>query len=198
MEFQSQWRFWHQLTLFGGVVLLHGIACCLLIPATTDPRIQTARLLFSCGVATVAVSLLLRHWVVARLIFWIGGLRLVGALVPLSTGQTESPDYRHLLVVIMMLVAIVEFLAAQRLRRAEQSFKALQLSAIVGIMASAGMLQGYPFISDERLGVLLGVSLSASGLALLGMAFATRRSFRAAEATFKQVESEQTQGAISA
>jgi uncharacterized membrane protein HdeD (DUF308 family) len=177
---------------------MHGIASCLLIPTTTDPRIHTARLLITCGLATVAVSLMLRRWVAARLIFWIGGMRLVGALIPMAIGRTASPDYRHLLVVMMMLTAIVEFLAAQRLRRAEESYRALQLSAVVGIMASAGMLQGYPLISDERMGVLLGISLSASGLALIGMAFANRRAFRAAEATFKQVESSPVQDAISA
>lgn len=195
---KSHWRFWHLLTLFGGVVLLHGVGSCLLIPTTTDPRIQTARLLMSCGMATMAVSLLIRHWAMARLMFWIGGLRLTGALIPLATGPVSTPDYRHLLVVMMMLVAIVEFLAAQRLRRAEEPYRALHLSALIGIMASAGMLKGYPFISDERMGLLLGISLSASGIALIGLAFANRRAHRAAQAAFRQVESESTGHALSA
>lgn len=189
MQPNKVWNSWHMLTLIGGIVALHGIATGVLVPGSIDPRMMTSMILFSCGVCTLIISLMLRKWTGARIYFWIGGLRLVGALAAITTRVPGGADYRHLVVVMMILISVLEFLAAARLRQADEPHRALQLSAVIGILASAGLLHNYPVISDEKMGVLLGVSMSMSGLAIIGLGFVTRHLFQVAQSALQQVES---------
>ncbi|MCW5963397.1 MAG: hypothetical protein KIT83_05115 [Bryobacterales bacterium] len=191
MSFRSRFQSWHSLTTLGAVLVLHGVAACTLIPGAANARILTAALLFSAGLNAAILSLLFRNWTVARISFWMGGFRMVTGVGAVVTSYPESPDYRHLLVLMMVVISLLEFLAASQLRRQDEPHRAFQHSAVGGMIASAGMLRTYPVISDEQTGVMLGLSMLISGFAYLAIALGVRRVLRSARMALKRVETEE-------
>ena len=171
----STFRLWQYLLLLGTVLMLHGVILAGLAVTPAKNPIWIPLLLTSVGLQTVILSFLMRTWSGARAMFIAGALRIAAALGLVVASIGNSGDYRQLLVTMMVAVAGLEFIISIRLRRAEEPYVALRASALIGVLASACLI-GIDYTWDfATVGVLVGLSMVFSGIAVISLGLFCRK-----------------------